>query len=87
MRIGLNLMTFDEKTVRFSVNENNVTGQDLLDLMDFSSVSKGRFLKIPKTKTDPLQTINVDTNNLGLSLNALGFQDDADYTFVALEAN
>lgn len=85
MRIGLNCATpsFDD-IASVSLNENRITARDLLDLMQLGHLDTCRFLKIPKTKNDTLQTININPTDLGSTLAQLGFRDNTNYTVIPL---
>lgn len=84
MRIGLNFATPFEDSVNISLNENRITAKDLLELMQLGHIDKCRFLKVPKTKEDKLQTIEINPSNINSTLAAAGFQDNTTYTVISL---
>ncbi|MFR1509363.1 MAG: hypothetical protein ACLSSW_01785 [Acutalibacteraceae bacterium] len=84
MRIGLNFMMPFEDTVSISLNENNITARDLLDLLNLDRLETCRFLKIPGNSGDKLQTIEINHDNIGLTLRNLNFENDKNYTVIPL---
>lgn len=84
MKIGLNFMVPFEDTVSISLNEDNITARDLLDLLNLNHLETCRFLKIPGDSKDKLQTIEINHDNIGLTLRNLNFENDKNYTVIPL---
>ena len=84
MRIGWNFMIPFEDTVSISLNDNNITARDLLDLLNLDRLETCRFLKIPGNSRDKLQTIEINHDNIGLTLRNLNFENDKNYTVIPL---
>lgn len=85
MKLGINyrtsLLNADES---FDIDGSVTTAKDLLDKVKLGHIDKCRFLKVPKTDKDKLQTIEINPSNINSTLAAIGFQDNATYTVISL---